>query len=112
MQNYTLYKTALTLIPAAYLHTVLFTLQADRADEVCAHVDLRQIMSTARHGHHISVPEMVAAQGERKGTKYHWSGSRSYSVPGRQDGGGGQKCRILLVKASRPLRSIDYIEHP
>lgn len=26
--------------------------------------------------------------------------------------GGGQKCRILLVKASRPLRSIDYIEHP
>lgn len=34
------------------------------------------------------------------------------SVPGRQDGGGGQKCGILLVKASRPLRSIDYIEHP
>lgn len=60
---------------------------------------------------HLS-PRHGGSTGEREGIKYHWSGSRSHSVPGRQDGGGGQKCRILLVKASRPLRSIDYIEHP
>lgn len=39
MQNYTLFPQANTHT----IYTVLFTLQADLADEVCAHVDLRQI---------------------------------------------------------------------
>lgn len=46
-------KTQLTLITAAYLHSPIYT-QADLVDEVCAHVDLKQIMSTVRCGYHIS----------------------------------------------------------
>lgn len=70
-------------------YSCLFTLQADLVDEVCAHVDLRQIMSTVRRVHHISFPENYGITGleEGKEIKYHWSGSRSYRCA-RETGSG------------------------
>lgn len=94
-----------------YTDAILFTLrQGELTGLVLMGSQADHVNSKARPPH--LSPRHGGSTGEREGIKYHWSGSRSHSVPGRQDGGGGQKCRILLVKASRPLRSIDYIEHP
>lgn len=97
-----------------YTDAILFTLQQSEL------TGLVLMWTSGRSADHVNSkarpphlrPRHGGSTGEREGIKCHWSGSRSHSVPGRQDGGGGQKCRILLVKASRPLRSIDYIEHP
>lgn len=74
MQNYTFCsKTALTALTAAYLHSPIYT-PSRPSYEVCAHVDLRQIVSTARRGYHISFPETVGSTEGEEGHQYHWAG--------------------------------------
>lgn len=90
----------------AYLHCPIY-IQADLLPMVCAHVDLRRIMSTIRRSHHISFPENGGSTDQKRVGKSIGQVQDHTGVPGRQDRGRGQKCGILLVTASRPLRSID-----
>lgn len=46
---------------------------------------------------HLS-PRHGGSTGEREGIKYHWSGSRSHSVPGTQDGVEGRNAEFCLLK--------------
>lgn len=71
---------------------------AERADGACAHVDLRQITSTAKHGHHISVPDMVVAQGRGRASNITGQVQDHTVCQGDRMGVEGRNAEFCLLK--------------